>query len=61
TQRSTRQQARRLIETMFAQPYVFLSQTLGFRIKIFDDYENSHLAGEKEFSVNLYYSPIELE
>ena len=61
TQKSTRQQARRLIETMFAQPYVFLSQILGFRIKILDDYENSHLAGEKEFSVNLYYSPIELE
>ncbi|MCM1168705.1 MAG: GLPGLI family protein [Bacteroides sp.] len=61
TQKATRQQARRLIETMFAQPYVFLSQTLGFRIKILDDYGNSRLAGEKEFSLQLYHSPIELE
>ncbi len=61
TQKSTRQQARHLIETMFAQPYVFLSQTLGFRIKILDDYENSHPAGEKEFSLRYYYNPIRLE
>lgn len=60
-QKSTRKQARELLGIMFSQPYRFLSQILGMRVKVLDEYENSRPAGETEFAVTLYYRPIELE
>ena len=60
-QKSTRKQAREMIDIMFSQPYMFLAQILGMKIRVLDAYENSRPAGETEFSVGLYYRPIELE